>query len=308
MNVARGLLLMVVLAYPMLWVAAPRHRARIHAGARWLVLAVATLAMLTPFVWLVAATFKSRDAFARYLFLPPMATWKQTLSWENFRTLMAGDASVQGQVPFVRYLLNSMFVATATTTAQLFFSSLGGYALAKYKFYGREVLTALLLGSFLIPGMLLVAPLYKISVDVGLIDTHLGLLLPGAVSTYGMLLFRQAFASVPNDIMEAGRIDGCSEFGIYWRLMVPLVRPVSAAFCLVAFLGSWNAYLGPNVLLQSQDKLTLPIVLNLYVAQHYNQYGVFLAGTLLAIVPPALLFLLLQREFVRGLTSGSVKG
>ena len=308
MTAVRTLLLALVCAYPLLWLLLPKHRRTLGGLGRYMLLGAAAVVILSPFVWLVAAAFKSRDAFSRYMFFPPPSTWSETMTLDNFRTLLVGDRSVQGRVPFVRYVLNSVFLASATTAIQLVLASMGGYALAKFRFPGHKAITALMLGSFLFPGMLLVAPLYKLSVDVGLIDTYLGLLLPAAVSTYGMLLFRQAFASIPDDIMEAGRVDGCSEFGIFWQLMVPLVRPVSAAFCLVAFLGSWNAYLGPNVLLQSQEKLTLPIVLNLYVAQHYNQYGVFLAGTLIAILPPAVLFLLLQKEFVRGLTSGSVKG
>jgi ABC-type glycerol-3-phosphate transport system permease component len=112
---------------------------------------------------------------------------------------------------------------------------------------------------------------------------------------------------VPDELIEAGRIDGCSEFRIYLTLVMPLVRPMTGAFCLISFLGAWNAFLGPSIFLQSQDKLTLPIVLNQYITVFKQQYGVFLAGTLLAIIPPAALFLLLQREFISGLTSGAVK-
>jgi ABC-type glycerol-3-phosphate transport system permease component len=114
--------------------------------------------------------------------------------------------------------------------------------------------------------------------------------------------------SVPDQMLDAGRMDGCSEFAIYYRLAMPLVRPMSAAFCLISFLQHWNAFFAPNVFLHSQDRLTLPIVLRLYISQYQNEYGVFLAGTALAIIPPAILFLALQREFISGLTSGAVKG
>jgi ABC-type glycerol-3-phosphate transport system permease component len=129
------------------------------------------------------------------------------------------------------------------------------------------------------------------------------------VSVFGIFLFRQAFLSVPDDLLEAGRIDGCSEFRIYLTLIMPLVRPITAAFCLITFLAAWNAFLAPNIFLQSQSKLTLPVILNQYVGapETKQQYGVFLAGTLLAIIPPATLFLVLQREFIAGLTSGAVK-
>ena len=141
-----------------------------------------------------------------------------------------------------------------------------------------------------------------------MVDTLWVLILPHVVSAYGIFLFRQACLSVPDEMLDAGRIDGCSEFRIYWRLVMPLVRPMAAAFCLVSFLGNWNAYFAPNIFLHSQDKLTLPIILTLYVSQYESDYGVFLAGTALAIIPPAVLFFALQKEFISGLTSGAVKG
>jgi ABC-type glycerol-3-phosphate transport system permease component len=109
-------------------------------------------------------------------------------------------------------------------------------------------------------------------------------------------------------MIDAGRVDGCSELGIFYRLVLPLVRPIAAAFCLVSFLAHWNAFFAPNVFLQSEDKLTMPIILNLYLDQYQHNYGVFLAGTALAMIPPAILFLALQKEFIAGLTSGAVKG
>ena len=305
MNVAEFAVAALVLVALMVSRRVPPHLRRL---ASWIVIGATLVVVTSPFLWLLAAAFKERSAFAEHVFFPPLSRWPETMTLDNFRVLFAGDTSAQGAVPFWRYVVNSLFVTSASTVVQLVTSALGGYALAVFRFRGRALMLALVVGSFLVPGMLLVAPLYEMSVDLGLIDTYTGLLLPGAVSTYGMFLYRQAFLGVPAELIEAGRVDGCGELQIFWKLVLPLVRPVSAAFCLVAFLGSWNAYLGPNVLLHSQHKLTMPIVLSLYVAQHYNQFGVFLAGTLLAILPPALLFFVLQREFVQGLTSGAVKG
>src|SRR5262249_331887 len=127
-------------------------------------------------------------------------------------------------------------------------------------------------------------------------------------SVFGIFLFRQAMLGVPNDLIEAGRIDGCGEFRIYLNLIMPLVRPMTGAFCLVTFLGTWNSFLAPNIFLQTQRKLTLPVVLNQFIGQYAQHYGIFLAGTLLAIIPPAILFFSLQKEFISGLASGAVKG
>jgi ABC-type glycerol-3-phosphate transport system permease component len=127
------------------------------------------------------------------------------------------------------------------------------------------------------------------------------------VGVFGIFLFRQAMLDIPMDLIEAGRIDGCGEFRIYFQLVMPLVRPMIGAFCLISFLGAWNSFLGPNIFLQTQNKLTLPVVLNQYIGEYAQQYGVFLAGTLIAIIPPAILFFALQREFISGLQSGALK-
>src|ERR1700690_3480550 len=165
-----------------------------------------------------------------------------------------------------------------------------------------------MLGSMTIPSVLLLAPLYKMVVDLGLVDSLFGLIVPGMVNAYGIFLFRQACLMVPDEMLDAGRIDGCSEFGIYYRLVMPLVRPMAAAFCLMSFLGHWNAFFAPNVFLHSPQNLTLPVILNKYVSDYSQDYGIFLAGTAVAMVPPAVLFFALQKEFISGLTSGAVKG
>jgi ABC-type glycerol-3-phosphate transport system permease component len=165
-----------------------------------------------------------------------------------------------------------------------------------------------MLGTMMIPGVLLFAPVYEMMVDLGMIDTYQGLILPSIVSAYGIFLFRQAMIGVPDEMLDAGRMDGCSELEVYFKLALPLVRPMSAAFCLLTFLNQWNAFFGPSIFLQAQDKLTLPVLLNQYINFYRSEYGIYLAGTLLAIVPPAVLFFALEKEFVSGLTAGAVKG
>lgn len=269
--------------------------------------AVGTL-MLMPFAWLICAAFKDPAVLNEYTFLPPpQELSSETVNLKNFRTLLAEKQTVQGPVSFWRYVANSLFLASAGTFLSLVFSSMGGYALAKYRFRGRGVLITFMLASLTIPGVVLLAPNFEIIWRLGWMDTYRALLIPGCVSVFGIFLYRQAILGVPDDLIEAGRIDGCGEFRIYLMLVMPLVRPMTGAFCLISFLGAWNAFLGPNIFLQSQDKLTLPVVLNQYIGEYAQQYGVFLAGTLLAIIPPAILFYSLQREFISGLTTGAVK-
>jgi len=276
---------------------------------RFLLLGLAATVVLAPFAWLLAAIFKDRTVFDEYLFLPPPAEWSsRTLNLDNFRELFRGRPSVHGTAYFWQYVLNSTAYATVSTVLNLFFCSLAGFALAKYDFRGKAALLVLMLGSMTIPSALLLPPLYNMVVDLGMVDSLTGLIVPGMVSAYGIFLFRQACMSVPDEMLDAGRIDGCSEIAIYFRLVMPLVRPMAAAFCLMTFLGTWNSFFTPNVFLQTQKNFTLPIVLYMYVNDYQSNYGVFLAGTALAMLPPMVLFLALEKEFISGLTSGAVKG
>jgi ABC-type glycerol-3-phosphate transport system permease component len=277
--------------------------------ARVTLLCMAACAVLAPFAWLAAAVFKDHTVLNEYVFFPPPSKWSsETMNLGNFRELFQGRPSPRGTVYFWEFVLNSTVFATVTTTLQIVFSSMAGYALAKFEFRGKGPLTLFILGSMMIPSVLLLAPLYKMIVDMGLVDSLPGLIIPIMVSAYGIFLFRQACLTVPNEMIDAARLDGCSEFGIYFRLVMPLVRPMAAAFCLVAFLANWNAFFAPNVFLHSDDKLTLPVVLNLYLGEFRRHQGVFLTGTALAMIPPGILFFALQKEFISGLTSGAVKG
>ena len=287
----------------------PLSRKAAGSYARFALLAAAGTIMLMPFVWLVCAAFKDKAVLNEYTVLPPPAKIStDTINLDNFRTLLTDKDTVQGPVSFWRYVVNSLVLASAATALGTLFCSMGGYALAKYRFRGRGPLLAFMLATLTIPGMALLAPNFEVIWRLGWMDSYKALLLPGAASVFGIFLFRQAILGVPDDLIEAGRIDGCSEFRIYLSLVMPLVRPMTGAFCLISFLGAWNAFIAPNVYLQTQSKLPLPVVLNQYVGEYAQHYGVFLAGTLLAIIPPALLFFALQKEFISGLTSGAVKG
>jgi ABC-type glycerol-3-phosphate transport system permease component len=309
MNALQALLVLLAAVFVVLFARSPRNPRLALRYGRWVLLLLASAAVLAPFLWLVAAIFKDRSALNQYIFFPPLESWsRSTMNLDNFRELFRAKPSLQGPISFWQYLLNSTFYTTVSVIIQLLFSSLAGYALAKYEFRGKGAIMVFMLGSMMIPSVLLLAPMYKIIVSLGMVDSLWGLIVPYMVSAYGIFLFRQACLSIPSEMIDAGRIDGCSEIGIYYRLVMPLVRPIAAAFCLVSFLAHWNAYFAPNVFLQSENKLTLPIVLNLYLYQYQNNYGVFLAGTALAMIPPAILFLALQKEFIAGLTSGAVKG
>ena len=309
MNALHVTLLTLASGFVVLFALSPRRPGPALLYLRYVVLALAAALVLTPFVWLVCAAFKDKEVLMEHSFLPPLSEWSsETLNLGNFRELLKGEDTQQGTVYFWRYMLNSTFLACFVTSVHVFLCSLSGFALCKYDFRMRKLVLMFMLGSMMIPRMIFLAPVYQLVYRIGWIDTYLALIVPGAVPVFGVFLFRQAMTSVPGDLLEAARIDGCSEFGIYWTVVMPLVRPMTAAFCLVSFLGSWNNFLGPQIFINTQAKLTLPVVLSQYMGVYSQQYGVFLAGTVLSILPPAVIFFALQREFISGLTSGAVKG
>jgi ABC-type glycerol-3-phosphate transport system permease component len=217
-------------------------------------------------------------------------------------------SNIQIQIPFVQYLMNSFFVSSVTVLIQLFFCSLAGFALAKYEFRFKKLVMVVMLGTMMIPGQVMLGPMYELIHRFGLMDSHQGLIVPSMVSVFGIFLFRQSILSLPNELLEAGRIDGCTEFGLYWRVVVPVSRPMIGAFCVIAFMGTWNSFLWPQIILHSQDLFTLPIGLNSMVGTYTDQRGMMMAGTLLSILPVMVLFFILQKEFISGLTAGAVKG
>ncbi|MCX6382448.1 MAG: carbohydrate ABC transporter permease [Armatimonadetes bacterium] len=173
---------------------------------------------------------------------------------------------------------------------------------------GKKAIVVIMLSTMLIPGQVLMAPLYELINLLGMMDSWRGIIVPGAVSVFGIFLFRQSILQLPNELMHAGRIDGCTEFRLYWDIVMPVSRPMIGAFCLISFMGAWNSFLWPQIILHNRSLYTLPIALNQLRDLYNNQYGTLMAGTLLSILPVVILFLVLQKEFVAGLTAGAVKG
>ena len=260
-------------------------------------LIIASVVALTPTVWLIAATVKGQDDIFHYVFFPPMS--KMTL--DNFRDLFH-------LTRFSHYLLSSVFTTGATVLLQLFFSSLAGYGLAKYQFKGKTAVMVLMLTTMMLPGSVTMAPLYDLLYHLHMVDSYTGLIVPGAVSVFGIFLFRQSMLQVPDELLQAARLDGCSEFRIYWDIVMPVSRPMVGAFCLMSFMGAWNNFLWPQIILHHDHLFTVPIGLNQLIGTYSSHYGMLMAGTLLGVLPVAVLFLFLQKEFVAGLTAGAVKG
>ena len=210
-------------------------------------------------------------------------------------------------VPYGRYFINSVFIATASTLLTLFFCSLGGYAFAKYQFRGQKVLFGILLASMMVPFQVLLVPLFGLMYDIGWLNSYKAIIIPFSVGAFGVFLMRQFIVTIPSELLDAARIDGCSEFGIYYRIVLPIIKPALGALTIYSFLGSWNGYLWPLIILRDEAKYTLPIGLANLVGIYRQDYGMLMAGTLLSLMPIVILFLAMQREFVQGITLGSVK-
>lgn len=266
-----------------------------------ILLLAAALAYLTPFFWLVCASFKRPGDVFRYAFLP----------WGHLRDLTLNNFAVLFQRErFARWLLNSIFIASLQTILVVTFSSLGGFALARYNFAGKRLLMILMLATMLLPGVVLLSGTMDLMLRLGWVNSYKAIVIPGAVSVFGTFLFRQAMLGVPDELLQAGRVDGCSELRLWWEVALPIVRPMTGAFTLLSFAASWNGYLWPSIMLQDEAKFTLPMGLAgmIGLPGMDNEYGALMAGTLLGILPVAILFFILQRDFVAGLATGAIKG
>ena len=227
-----------------------------------------------------------------------------SIVWDKFTS---NYRNLWKTVPYNRYFINSVFIATASTLLTLFFCSLGGYAFAKYQFRGQKILFGILLASMMVPFQVLLVPLFGLMYDIGWLNSYKAIIIPFSVGAFGVFLMRQFIVTIPSELLDAARIDGCSEFGIYYRIVLPIIKPALGALTIYSFLGSWNGYLWPLIILRDEVKYTLPIGLANLVGTYRQDYGMLMAGTLLSLMPIVILFLAMQREFVQGITLGSVK-
>ena len=261
---------------------------------------------LVPFAYMVCGALKSKYDFAATLFLPAGDGWLgigwDRLTVDNFVRLFT-------ELGLPRALHNSILLASVSSILTVLFCAMGGYALAKHRFRGRDAVMGLVLAALIIPGPLLLAPSFQLLYNLNLLDTYTGLLLPGLTPAFGVFLFRQSMLnSVPTELLEAARMDGAGEFRIFFELVLPLVRPMLGAFLMITFMGTWNNFIGPQIILQSPELHPLSVALNNLKGLYGTDYGVIMAGTIVSISPVMCLFLLLQKGFISGLTSGAVKG
>lgn len=284
----------------------PSQRQRLLLTPVYVALVVAAGFTLVPFAWLMCAAFKTNaDVFASNFL--PSGEGVFGVAWDR---LTAGNfVRLFTELGIGRAMANSIFIAATSALMATFFCALAGYALAKFRFPGREWVISLVLAALVIPGSLLMAPGYKLLYDIGLLDTYAGLLIPGMTPAFGVFLFRQSMINaVPATLLESARIDGAGEFRIFFTIVLPLVRPMIGAYLMITFLGAWNNFIGPQLVLQDPSRFPLSVAINQLRGLYGTDYGLIMSGTLVSIAPVLALFLLLQKEFIAGLTSGAVKG
>ena len=281
---------------PMRQAGAPkRSRAAI---VLYVVLAIGLVLMIAPFVWMVLGSFKDKGEFLR---LPP--TWlPEQPTTDNYRRLV-------DQLDMPRYFFNSIVVASVVTAGNLIFAPMLGYALAKLPFAGRGALTALVLATLMLPGAAILVPLFVLMSALGLVNTYLSLVLPFLAGAFGVFLTRQFFSGLPDELLEAARMDGASEFRIFWTIAMPLAGPVLATLGILTFLGSWNSFIYPLVMAQEPEMYTLPVALATFATGQYQaDHGMLMAGSLVLILPVLIIFVVLQRWITEGIATTGLKG
>ncbi|MFC9746037.1 carbohydrate ABC transporter permease [Streptomyces niveus] len=272
---------------------------RLRKSGVYALLSIGLLVMAAPFLWMGLSSFKTdRDLTAS----PPV--WIPS-EWtlEHFDELLD-----RLDVPL--YFFNSLTVAVLVTASNLVFCSMLGYALAKLRFGGRNKIFALVLGALMVPGNLMLLPLFVLMSKLQLIDSYAGLMLPFAAQAFGVFLMRQFMQSIPDELLEAARIDGAREWYIFWRIAMPLVKPALATLSILIFLGSWNNFVWPLIATNDPEKYTLPVALATFATdpnQSAGSNGMLMVGSLLIILPVLLVFIVLQRHFTQGLATTGMK-
>jgi multiple sugar transport system permease protein len=264
----------------------------------YLMVGLGALIMLLPFYFMfVFATHTRSDIFR----LPPPLLFG-TDFFDNMSILTK-------HIPFWKNLGWSLYVASISTTLTLLFSAMGGYAFAMFDFRGKSALFALVMGTMLIPPFLSMIPTFMIMDLLGWINEPRALYLPGAAGAFGIFLMRQFIASaIPTTLVEAARMDGCSEFGIFFKVILPLLGPALGTLGLISFIASWNNFIGPLVVMRSADHYTLPLALRSMQSPMNAEWGAIMAGSAIAVLPLLILFMFASRRMIDGLTAGAVRG
>lgn len=270
---------------------------RLQLVAAYAALSIGSLWALFPFLWMISTSLKSDS---QVLIYPPVP-FPNPPMWGNY-------AEVMRLLPFGRFLVNTMVVAVTVTILELITSSFAAYAFARLRFPGRDKLFLLYLATLMIPGQVTIIPNFLVMSWLGWVDTYMALIIPAAFSAFGTFLLRQFFLSIPPELEQAARIDGCSYFGIYRHIILPLSGPALATLAVFAFMTQWNAFLWPLIVTNKETMRTLTVGIRYFGDDAPGQFNYLMAGTVMSIIPILIVFLVLQRYFVRGVALTGMGG
>ena len=262
-------------------------------------LSIGLVATLMPFVWMMLGAFKTRaEIMAR-----PVTWWPVSPTLENFRRWLF-------EFDIARPFFNSAFIAVVAVATTLLFCSMVGWALAKLQFPGKNALITVVLSTMFVPGIVTLIPQFVLIARMGLVNTYWGLILPGMVGAFGVFLMRQFMLEIPDELLDASRIDGAGEFRIFFQIVLPLCKAPLATLAIFTFMGSWNGFLWPLIIAQDSSMYTLPVSLALFSSDAGNngsEYGLQMAGSFLMVLPVLVLFIAMQKHFVQGITMTGLK-
>ena len=261
----------------------------------WTLLFLGGAIMVTPLIFMFSTSLKTAGQVYDLRMIPAAPTL------DNYIKVLSDGR-------FLRWFFNSTIIALTVTLSNVFFDSLVGYTLAKFRFRGRYFVFLAILSTLMIPTEMLVIPWYLMSAEFGWLNSYWGIMFPGMMTAFGTFLMKQFFETVPDDFLEAARIDGLNEFTIWWRIAMPLVTPALSALAIFTFLGNWTAFFWPLIVTTSQELYTLPIGLSSFAVEQAIQWEMIMTGASLATLPTLLVFLLLQRYIVRGVMLAGLKG
>lgn len=261
-----------------------------------LVLIVAVLTLL-PFIWMVSASFMPAGAANTF----PPKLFPEEIVFTHYEFLF-------NQLNLEKYFTNSLIISAGVTLFSLLLNSMAGYAFAKFRFNNKKKIFNFLLSSMLIPGQVTMLPVFLMLKEFGLINTYWAIIVPGMASIFGIFLIRQFVMAIPDSLIEAAKIDGASDFEIYWRIILPLCKPILITLALFTFMGTWNDFLWPLIVMTDDSMYTLPVALANLMGEYVQDTEIMMAGAVVTIIPVIVVFLALQKYYIRGIMMGGVKG
>ncbi len=251
-----------------------------------------------PFLYMITGSLKTNGELFSY----PLNFFAQNPTMENYNRLLSG-----AEIPFIQQFMNSILVAVSQTLLALLISSMVGWGFAKFEFFGKRFLFIFLLATLALPFQITLVPLFLMMFQIGWLDNYLAIIIPGSISAFGVFFMRQSMVTLPDELLDAARIDGASEWGIFWRIGIPLSRGALSVLAVLTYLGAWNDYLWPLIVLRSSEKFTYPVGLATLNGLYKVEYGMILGGAFIATLPVVLIFIAGRKQLLDNLTIGAVK-